>query len=112
VGEVRHGEIRVTTGPAFHGARLHVQTPEATVVVTGTTLAVICEPIGTCVCVYDGEVGVGAKGDRMEPVVTGRRRFVFNDGRSPESAEIRPIENERLAAFRQSRGAWLEGREE
>jgi hypothetical protein len=111
-GEVRHGEIRVTTGPAFHGARLHVETPEAIVVVTGTTLAVICEPGGTCVCVFDGQVSVGAKGEHMEPVVTGRRRFVFNDGRLPESAEIRPVENERLAAFRLSRGAWLEGRDE
>ena len=111
-GEVRHGEVRITTGPAFHGAHLRVETPEASIEVTGTTLAVICEPVGTCVCVYDGAVSVGARGDRMEPVVSGRRRFVFNDGRAPESAEIRPIENEKLGAFRQSRGAWLEGRTE
>ncbi len=108
-GEVRHGEIRLTTGPAFHGALLRVETPEAAVEVIGTTLAVICEPVGTCVCVYDGVVKVGARGDRMESIPTGRRRFVFNDGRAPEIADIRPVENEKLGQFRESRRAWLAG---
>jgi len=34
---------------------------------------------------------------------------VFNDGRAPESAEIRPMENEKLGRFREDRRAWLEG---
>ena len=106
---VRHGEIRVTTGSAFHGARLRVDTPEAAVEVTGTTLAVICEPAGTCVCVYDGVVKVGPHGGVMEAVTAGRRRFVFNDGRAPESAEIRPTEVGKLGGFRDSRHGWLEG---
>jgi ferric-dicitrate binding protein FerR (iron transport regulator) len=108
-GAVRHGEVRVTTGPAFHGARLRVDTPEAAVEVTGTTLAVICEPPGTCVCVYDGVVRVGARGAAAESVPSGRRRFVFSDGRPPELADIRPVENRKLGMFRQSRRAWLEG---
>jgi hypothetical protein len=45
----------------------------------------------------------------MERVHAGRRRFVFNDGRSPESAEIRPNEIGALGEFRDSRGAWMEG---
>lgn len=108
-GAVRHGEIRVTTGPAFRGARLRVDTPEATVQVTGTTLAVICEPAGTCVCVYDGAVQVGARGAVAETVPSGRRRFVFNDGRAPEMADIRPMEIQKLGMFRDRRRVWLEG---
>jgi hypothetical protein len=108
-GAVRHGEIRLTTGAAFHGARLRVDTPEATVEVTGTTLAVICEPVGTCVCVYDGEVRVGARGAAAESVPSGRRQFVYNDGRPPELADIRPMENQQLGRFRDRRRAWLEG---
>jgi ferric-dicitrate binding protein FerR (iron transport regulator) len=107
-GAVRMGEIRVTTGPAFAGARLRLDTPEAEVEVTGTTLAVICEPAGTCVCVYEGVVKVGARGVGMEAVANGRRRFVFNDGRPPESAGIRPMENTKLGMFRDSRRGWLE----
>jgi hypothetical protein len=107
-GQVHRGEIRVTTGSAFHGARLHLGTPEAEVEVTGTTLAVICEPTGTCVCVHSGVVMVGARGGSMEAVPEGRRRYVFNDGRPPESAEIRPTEGVQLGLFRDSRSPWLE----
>jgi hypothetical protein len=102
-GAVRSGIVRVTTGPRFHGARLTLDTPEAAVEVTGTTLAVICEPAGTCVCVYEGVVNVAAKGGTVEPVTSGRRRFVFNDGRSPETAEMRPTERERLGSLRAAR---------
>jgi ferric-dicitrate binding protein FerR (iron transport regulator) len=111
-GAVRHGEIRVTTGPAFHGSRLRIETPEAAVEVTGTTLAVICEPNGTCVCVYDGVVSVGARGGTTERVPGGRRRFVFNDGRPPELAGIRPPEVGKLGDFRARHRARLAGRAE
>jgi ferric-dicitrate binding protein FerR (iron transport regulator) len=109
VGALQGGEVRVTTGPGFRGARLRLDTPEATVEVTGTTLAVICEPAGTCVCVYDGVVKVGARGAAAASVPGGRRRFVFNDGRPPELADIRPVENQSLGAFRDHRRVWLEG---
>ena len=108
-GAVRHGEVRVTTGHAFAGALLRLDTPEAAVEVTGTTLAVICEPAGTCVCVYDGVVRVGPGGTGMVSVPIGRRRFVFNDGRPPESAEIRPMEKTKLGMFRDNHREWLEG---
>jgi ferric-dicitrate binding protein FerR (iron transport regulator) len=94
------GEIRVTTGARFHGSKLFVKTPEAAIEVTGTTLAVIREPQGTCVCVMEGEVRVGAPGDSMVPVVAGRRRYLFRDGREPEQAEMRPVEKEKLAEMR------------
>jgi ferric-dicitrate binding protein FerR (iron transport regulator) len=93
---VAQGEIRITTGDLFHGARLDVTTPEARVEVRGTTLAVIREPTGTCVCVMDGVVRVGAHGQPMVDVPAGRRRYVFHDGRPPEQAEMRPIERVKL----------------
>src|SRR5207249_6837996 len=89
--EVRAGELRITTGHGFDGARLSITTPAARVEVTGTTLAVICDPEGTCVCVLEGKVGVGGRDGPMETVKQGRRRFMFNDGRA-EAAEIRPTE--------------------
>ena len=94
--EVREGEIRVTTGSAFHGARLAIDTPEARVAVVGTTFAVICEPAGTCVCVMEGRLMVGSRGGAMSPVMAGHRRYVFADGRPEESADMRPTEHEPL----------------
>lgn len=98
--EVREGEIRVTTGSAFHGAALAIDTPEARVQVTGTTFAVICEPAGTCVCVMEGKLMVGARGGAMSPVMGGRRLYVFADGRPEESAEMRATEHEPLGDLR------------
>lgn len=97
---VTSGEIRITSGPAFRGARLTVTTPEAHVEVTGTTLAVICEPAGTCVCVLEGAVMMGPSGGTMEPVPEGRRMFVFRDGRDPEHAGMRDTEVGALSEFR------------
>ena len=108
--EVRRGELRITTGASFHGARLAVNTPEARVEVTGTTLAVICEPMGTCVCALEGRVGVAARGASMEMVTGGHRRFVFNDGRPPEMAEMRATERAPLGELRQRAGNVMERR--
>ncbi|HEX3112751.1 MAG TPA: hypothetical protein VHU20_05750 [Candidatus Eisenbacteria bacterium] len=106
----RGGELRLTTGPTFQGAKLAVHTADAMILVKGTTLAVIMEPTGTCVCVLEGEVMVGARGesagpegsggDAMMPVTSGQRGYVFRDGRTPERAEIRPTELVALAKFR------------
>lgn len=100
-GEVRSGEIRVTTGAGFRGAELAIETPEARVEVHGTTFAVICEPAGTCVCVMEGELAVGTRGGQgMTKVPAGRRRYVFADGRPEESAEMRHTEHAPLGDFR------------
>jgi hypothetical protein len=86
--------------------------------VNGTTLAVIMEPTGTCVCVLEGEVMVGARGDAagpegggggaMMPISAGHRGYIFRDGRTPERADIRPEELTSLARFRALRYALLE----
>ena len=83
VASLESGEVHVTTGPAFHGARLAIQTAEARAEVTGTTFAVLCLPVGTCVCVYEGTVGVGEPHGALVPVTAGRRRELFKDGSPP-----------------------------
>jgi hypothetical protein len=102
-GEVRAGEVRLTTGDSFHGASLAMTTPEAHVNVTGTTLAVICEPQGTCVCVLEGAVRVGARPDSMAMVPQGMRAYVFADGRPMERDLLRPDEAPKLSALRAAR---------
>ncbi|MGH7726111.1 MAG: hypothetical protein ACREOU_11860 [Candidatus Eiseniibacteriota bacterium] len=107
-GEVTEGEIRITTGPALRGGGLMIATPEAEVMIHGTTLAVIREPMGTCVCVYEGSVRVKAGEHDMGEVPAGHRQVVFRDGREPERAEIRPIENEKLGTMRETMRPMLE----
>jgi ferric-dicitrate binding protein FerR (iron transport regulator) len=97
---MERGTLRVTTGGGFPGGRLVVATPDADVEVTGSTLAIICEPAGTCVCVLDGHVMVGSSpNDRVE-VAGGMRRFIFGDGREPVLDEMRPMERTKLTMFR------------
>jgi ferric-dicitrate binding protein FerR (iron transport regulator) len=109
----RDGELRVTTGPEFQGTRLAIMSPVAAVEVTGTTLAVIIEEAGTCVCVFEGEAMVGllrsGAGVGMSPVPAGSRRFVYKDTRPPESREIRADEKVKLAEFRESQRPWMQG---
>jgi ferric-dicitrate binding protein FerR (iron transport regulator) len=82
-GTIAAGEWRITTGAAFAGARFEVSTPSAHVEVTGTTLAVICQPQGTCVCVYEGHVRVGHDPTDMVMVTHGRRRYLYADRTHP-----------------------------
>ena len=104
--EFRRGQVRITTGPAFAGARLTLRTPEAAVEVAGTTLAVICEPAGTCVCVLEGRVRVGRAGGGLAPVDAGRRRYVFRDGRAADEDVMRPVEAVELVRLRERHGWW------
>src|SRR5439155_21429600 len=103
--DVSAAGLPITTGCHFRGARLDIVTPSANVEISGTTVAVICEPEGTCVCVLEGRVQVGEKGGKGVAVEQGRRRFIYNDGREPESAVIRPLEATTLAAFREQKRA-------
>jgi ferric-dicitrate binding protein FerR (iron transport regulator) len=98
-GQIRSGVMRITSLDHFHGARLTILSPEARVQVTGTTLSVIREPQGTCICVLEGTVQVGPRDGAMVSVPHGERRFIFNDGRAPESAEMRPTEVAPLGDF-------------
>lgn len=88
--EVRDGEAFVTTGRGFHGASLTVATSEAMVEVVGTTFAVLRHGEGTCVCVMEGRVRVGAVGEAPVEVEAGTRRFCYPraSGRPSESAPI------------------------
>jgi ferric-dicitrate binding protein FerR (iron transport regulator) len=107
---VTQGEIRVTTGPAFRGARLAVTTPDALLHVTGTTFAVILEPSGTCVCVFEGSVDVGRRsGASMEAVPEGHLRYVFRDGSMPKNSPMRDMERVKLAAFREEQMSAMAG---
>src|SRR5262245_5878036 len=109
-GRVDAGEWRVMTGPRFHGAHLAIATPAAHVEVTGTTLAVICEPPGTCVCVYEGSVKVGRDRTSMVSVEEGRRRYVFMDPSLPmESDVMRPAEASALAEMHDQMESELSG---
>ena len=105
---VESGEIRITTGRQFRGADLTVTTPEAKLDVVGTTLAVIREPAGTCVCVLDGRVMVGTKDGAMAAVEHMRRRMVFADGSGVEDAAIRDAEIGSLGRFRDEHRAAID----
>ncbi|HTR97306.1 MAG TPA: hypothetical protein VMH61_05345 [Candidatus Acidoferrales bacterium] len=99
-GSIRAGEWRITTGPDFPGAQLAIETPSAHVEVTGTTLAVLCLPEGTCVCVYEGHVRVGHGADDLVVVDGGRRRLVYNDRAQPPLDDaMLPQERPALGSF-------------
>ena len=108
---VRAGELRIATGPRYHGARLSLTTRTARIMVTGTTLAVICDPEGTCVCVLEGRVGVGRPEGPLVDVEAGRLRFVFGPGREPISAEMRPAERIKLGVLRERMRTMTDGEE-
>jgi hypothetical protein len=106
----RAGILRITTGSAFEGARLDIHTPDALTRLTGTTIAVIMEPTGTCVCVLEGEVKVGRQsGGPMMAIGPGRRGYVFRDGSPLETDSIRESEMVSLGRFRSTRLHVLEG---
>ncbi|MEP7028875.1 MAG: hypothetical protein ABI960_09800, partial [Candidatus Eisenbacteria bacterium] len=99
-GHLESGEVRLTSGPGFRGARLTISGMQASATMTGTTLAVIQEPMGTCVCVLEGRVHVMAGTHDMGMVPGGQLQQVFADGREPRRAEIRAVERVRLGAMR------------
>ena len=105
---IDHGQWRITTGPAFAGAQLEIETPHADVMVTGTTLSVICEPQGTCVCVFEGHVRVGHTPSDLVMVEHGHLRYMWADGGEPKSADIRPVEEQELGRFRREMQARLD----
>jgi hypothetical protein len=102
-GEVKSGEVRITTESRFHGATLALTTPETHVLVSGTTLAVICEPTGTCVCVLEGVVRIGGSAHAMSLIPGGMRAYVYADGRPLERTTMRETEVPALNALRGSR---------
>jgi hypothetical protein len=88
-GRVNAGNAFISTGRAFHGAALAMETPEAVAHVTGTSLAVLRDRVaGTCVCVMEGRVVVSyEKGKESLSVPAGKRCVCPIEG----EAEIGPI---------------------
>jgi ferric-dicitrate binding protein FerR (iron transport regulator) len=83
------GNVFISTGRAFHGATLEMETPEAVAHVTGTSLAVLRDlEAGTCVCVMEGRVVVSyEEGKESVPVPAGKRCVCPLEG----EAEVGPI---------------------
>jgi hypothetical protein len=108
----RSGELRVTTGRKFPGADLAILSPTAAVEIKGTTVAIIIEDTGTCVCVYEGTAMVGRQRggefSDMRAVPGGMRRYMYKDERTDDLHEMRDEERSRLASFRESQRPWLE----
>jgi ferric-dicitrate binding protein FerR (iron transport regulator) len=88
---VATGEARLMTGPAFPGTELTVVTPEGTVLVTGTTIAVNRDESGTCVCVLNGTARIGTGPDDMEDVPSGMRKVMPSDGSAPFITEVKQM---------------------
>ncbi len=97
---VDRGLLRVTTGRRFDGARLAIRTPEATVHVTGTTLAVIAEPGGTCVCVLEGVAHVRPHRGAMTRVHPGSACEVARGEATSQMHEMREAERPKLLDLR------------
>jgi len=90
------GSLRVTTGRHFSGARLAITTPEASVRVVGTTLAVISEPAGTCVCVLEGTAHVRPRRGGVTRVSSGTRCEVSRGARTSRVGDMRDAERPKL----------------
>jgi len=97
---VDRGLVRVTTGKNFDGARLAITTPEATVHVTGTTLAVIAEAAGTCVCVLEGTAHVRPHRGTMTRVHPGRQCEVSRGDGASKLGDMREAERPKLLDLR------------
>jgi hypothetical protein len=101
VARVDRGSLRVTTGLRFDGAHLAIITPDATIRLTGTTVAVIAEPGGTCVCVLDGTADVKASRGGVVHVPAGTRCDIARNGnKAPREGEIRGAERPKLQDLR------------
>ena len=82
VADVKVGEIRLVSGPDFQGP-LTLQTREARIDVVGTSLAVLHGPMGTCVCVLDGEVQMTNRLDQEQRRVAKEQRWLVpHDGKA------------------------------
>jgi hypothetical protein len=97
---VTGGSLRVTTGRRFSGARLAITTPEASVRVIGTTLAVISEPTGTCVCVLEGTAHVSPRRGGVTRVSSGTRCEVSRGARTSRVGDMRDAERPKLLDLR------------
>jgi hypothetical protein len=109
--QIDRGEVRVVTGPDFAGSLLRIRTPGTSVEVLGTTLAVLCDPCSTCVCVLDGTARMKDRSGEMVRVPPGMRNTIFNELDQPLIKEpIRPSERMKLQMLQQSSKSGLTGK--
>lgn len=84
VATIDDGSVYFSTGRDFHGATLDVLTPNVAARCVGTSFAVLLSaPLGTCVCVMEGEVNVAKRElgpGAGVPVPSGMRRFINPQG--------------------------------
>jgi ferric-dicitrate binding protein FerR (iron transport regulator) len=99
ISEVHHGELRVKSGPGFHGTELHILTAEGRTVIVGTIVSVYKGEGFTCVCVLEGTARIGADKARLEEIPQGMRKVMFDDGRPPMATEIQPQHEAGLMEF-------------
>lgn len=92
VAQVMSGNLRISTGGAFHGASLMVKGRDAEAMVSGTTLTVICDEEGTCVCVREGMVEVRRPNSPLVAVAEGQLMFTPRDGAPSVCHGMRPDE--------------------
>ena len=98
--EVTRGEVRYATGRRFRGAGMTVYTQDTRVDLVGTTLAVIQNDFGTCICLFEGAVWMGPRGGTMEILPAERRRTLYKDGRPALTEELPPDERMKLGMLR------------
>jgi ferric-dicitrate binding protein FerR (iron transport regulator) len=99
ISEVHHGELRVKSGPGFHGTELDIVTAEGRTEIVGTIVSVYKGDGFTCVCVLEGTAMIGADGARLEEIPQGMRKVMFDDGRPPMVTEIQPQHEAGLMEF-------------
>jgi len=105
--ELTAGVALISTGEGFHGTRLDVETAEGSVQITGTTLAVIRDDLGTCVCTHEGRVEVRSTLDEIVPVTAGLRRYAFRNGHAGDLEPMSDAETSLLAGFGQAAQTFL-----
>jgi len=99
-GEVAEGSVRILTGPSFKGSELWIGTPEASVLISGSTLSIRRSEKGTRVSVLEGEVRLGRDPSDLELIPEGTSRTVYADGRSPSTRKLATSEKADLTRLR------------
>lgn len=102
--ELVSGELLVHLDPSLGPTRLVVQTSEGVVNLTGTSLSILREASGTCVCVASGSVRIDVKGQTRPAldIEGGSSAFLFASGAAP-----RVLRGDERAGFFGGEGYWL-----
>lgn len=102
--ELVSGELLVHLDPRLGPTRLVVQTSESVVNLTGTSLSILREASGTCVCVASGSVRIDVKGQERPPldIDGGSSAFLFASGAAP-----RVLRGEERMGFFGGESHWL-----